>query len=433
MGLTFLFLLIAHIHLHLSLPTPEVGILSSIADVSRLGQDAIKACRLIPSPSPRLETSFSHRATSLIAAVRPIHQTITSGPRGTPREENCAINRPQSFYAISKLFFQEYIGWPTEIFSKYARNTLMTSISVKGDDGTPLAEYMAERQAKMENNLINKLYESLFVEQAGLADVKYNKESDHLIRFPNKEYNTSVLFGYFKQILGEQELERRRSVLLLQAKQRTLQEEWSNQVTKLTQRFGYDAEKLKEYSKVLRMGDYFPGFVNQPGMGKNLGRLQALKEKRPHLHDAFKSALGDDEYERRVKVMTVMDYVKSPDITDRTVSDWLEQGLAVPQMCQIIDCTRYDTLLHGTRPWRQNPAEYELVWPLFEHLKMQETLEEKKIIQFLSVEDELKYEALKREIPKKHDIIQTPVDEPEKKSWWTKILDLLKRLLSRTT
>ncbi|PLW36634.1 hypothetical protein PCANC_18288 [Puccinia coronata f. sp. avenae] len=308
-------------------------------------------------------------------------------------------------------------------------------ISVKGDDAAYIANYMADHQAKIDNRLINQLHDSLSAENVEPAKVKYSIEVIEFIRAPAKGWDRSYLFEYFQRKLGLSEFVRRKNVLLLQAEERALQEAWPNQAIEISRMTGYDAETINKYAKVLGMGEYFPAFKNQPGMEKNIRRLAFLQQTLPQLHDAFKDALGDIAYHSRMCIMSVMDNLISPDIPEFLITEWQEQGFSVSRIVQIIDYTRYDTV-DASIPWRGNPPEYNKISKMIHSLNSN-ILEEKEIYHFLNHKERVKFEELKNEIhvtavQSPHglegSITHTHLNN-KKKSWWTKLLDFLKKFI----
>ncbi|PLW35771.1 hypothetical protein PCANC_25096 [Puccinia coronata f. sp. avenae] len=145
---------------------------------------------------------------------------------------------------------------------------------------------------------------------------------------------------FFGEILRPKEIERRKSVLLLQREHATRMAGWDDFLKLTTERLGPSTseEDIIQAGNLIGGAKFEVPSLEKQALDQSLIEINRMELEKPKLMKSWKMYLGYKEYNSRVKLLTKISQMKHPlTIPPASISSWRSQGLDVNRMLKIID------------------------------------------------------------------------------------------------
>ncbi|PLW35774.1 hypothetical protein PCANC_25104 [Puccinia coronata f. sp. avenae] len=284
--------------------------------------------------------------------------TIGSQPSspGTEQHIGTKSSRPNSPGAnqasSSGHHIASTVGKPTTIFNPMSYLEIIKSYSPFGrtrpalelteGDATQLGWFLRDRGQQLNDEdiqVMNTYYETFSAsDRTPTAVIKFEPDTNNLLAdWEQRKPPVRGLFReFFREILSEQELKRRISVLAFQRKQYEILSGWNEHINYMSKRLDRPAEDITKAGDLIG-GKRFSPPLESDKSRLTLNRIAEMEKEMPNIMNSWKKYLGQ-EYSSRVRLLETLSELDNPvTIELETISSWRAQRLDVNRMLKILD------------------------------------------------------------------------------------------------
>ncbi|PLW07769.1 hypothetical protein PCANC_25702 [Puccinia coronata f. sp. avenae] len=355
---------------HVDATSKELGLAGSARGSSHrvVGETSVplshSELRQIPTigSQPSSPGSFSSGSTTWHSSDEIVSPTSTAseesfsmnrGPSNTLAPNPRDPNSPGANQASSSgHHIASTVGKPTTIFNPMSYLEIIKSYSPFGrtrpalelteGDATQLGWFLRDRGQQLNDEdiqVMNTYYETFSAsDRTPTAVIKFEPDTNNLLAdWEQRKPPVRGLFReFFREILSEQELKRRISVLAFQRKQYEILSGWNEHINYMSKRLDRPAEDITKAGDLIG-GKRFSPPLESDKSRLTLNRIAEMEKEMPNIMNSWKKYLGQ-EYSSRVRLLETLSELDNPvTIELETISSWRAQRLDVNRMLKILD------------------------------------------------------------------------------------------------